>query len=322
MPFDITIVLPTHRLDRFLQQAVDAVKASKGVKIKLIIIDDRKNKSSKLPFSDLILETPSLGYGGAVNSAKAFIDTEYVALMNSDDLITPHRFLKQVKALIDSNADMATCGIQKFSKKIDNRIVALGGTSKTSIHENKSLLISSLSANATWCSKSEYWFKNVHFSEADNGADWSLAVTLSKDFIRWIHIPENLYFYRVHNTQISKKSLINTSTMESEWESLNRLLGLPHLDGGLGLQLVFPNCRNHEPCTAEGIEKLLNWAEAFESLPGSRYSTILKRRILGHFIKELPFGALRIRQLEYVGVDEIRAVIRDMFVNFGQRIRI
>jgi glycosyltransferase involved in cell wall biosynthesis len=196
----VDVILPFHRDDEFLRVAVDSILASQNVIVRLLLIDDRK---IPIAISDLDcyikVHTEGAGYAEAINSALPHLQSEYVALMNSDDWSSPDRLHKQILSLEKFDAELSICSLKKFEK--NHVLPALLGEIETEILDSNILLLGAYGANATWLATSKVWKESVRF-EKSNVSDWLTAMKMFNRF-RTAYLNENLYWYRKHPNQIT-----------------------------------------------------------------------------------------------------------------------
>jgi glycosyltransferase involved in cell wall biosynthesis len=217
----LEVLLPFHRNDEYLAQAISCFNQSDFKDLKLILIDDRKGDSSEIKCLEklstrfsLIETSGGVGYGQALKLGSTLINGKYVALMNSDDLFSPKRFSVQLELI--GSADLSICKMK--------RINSSGQSSRSLIkdlwvqnYDPIYLLFGAYGANATWLSTSEWWQNEVFF-DSYSALDWRIAFkTFSATKIQYSS--EGLYSYRRHQRQVtgSKNSFIDEDLVYSEW---------------------------------------------------------------------------------------------------------
>jgi Glycosyl transferase family 2 len=231
MAYDLEVLLPFHKDDFFLTQAISSLSRSKAINFNVILIDDRIDKTRnlnrlfhQLPNFQVVKTEGFTGYGNALKLGSRAITSSAVALFNSDDEIHPLRFYKQLQMLdrypmnFTKMQRITTQG--KAHKSISGDL--LGGQ-----YDPIFLMLGSYGANATWCMRAEWWAENAFF-DADESLDWRIALSsFTKTSVGYID--ENLYFYRKHlgqktaNKSLSQKSL---NPVYSKWNDLSKKLSL------------------------------------------------------------------------------------------------
>ena len=221
----LDVLLPFHRNDEYLYQAVNCFNQSDFKDLNLILIDDRKDDSSEIKHLDklsttfnLIKTSGGVGYGQALKLASNLITSQYVALMNSDDLFSPQRFSVQLETI--GNSDLSICKMKRINSD---------GQSSRSLIKDLSirhfnpiyLLFGAYGANATWLSTSEWWRKHVFF-DSYSALDWRIALkTFSSTKIEYI--AEDLYSYRRHKQQVtgSQNSFMDEDLVYADWNKFS-----------------------------------------------------------------------------------------------------
>ena len=243
----IDILLPFHKIDRNFAAAIDSLKNSNHKSLNIILIDDRPYVDSDSNLDNLIgsdLEityirtTGLVGYGFALKSGTTKITSKYVALMNSDDLIHPARFSKQLESI--EGFDLCFTKMAKINSN-NHQIPAMMGTLKQPNYHPLFLLLGSYGADATWLMTAEWWQKNSFFDH-ELGLDWRIAM---KSFFnsKIKYLDEVLYFYRRHESQSSKldRTYRSYDSIYSTWKELCMSYDLKNTDRNLFDTLVLPD---------------------------------------------------------------------------------
>ena len=306
----VSVILPWHRPDSLLDNAIESVKNSANVRVQLILIDDRVEPTEDRWGAQSHLRTYGGGYENAINCAKEFIEGDFTSLMNSDDLISPHKFRHQIDALYRDEARLNITRLTKMTergkvKSTNNR----NPRSDSPVRE--SLLFSSDLANATWLADSLYWKEMVNFELLGNGSDWLLAAKLSGDIEKWSYLDEGLYFYRQHPKQITSARHPISSSIEQEWDNLNIELALPELDGTIGARLIFLRAKKSaSPLGKSEVEQLLIWSTEL-SRRNPEFARELNRRISIFLARNFQINHLQHRQADYIFFDFLSKSMKD-----------
>jgi hypothetical protein len=220
---DLDILFPFHRVDKFLAEAIESVNLSNSVNFNLIAIDDRPNQDKDISYlfksvknSKILHTSGGLGYGLSLKLGSEVVEAPYTALFNSDDLIDPLRFRKQLSAL--ENSDLSITSLKRINEK-GRKSISYSGSITSSRYDPLFLLFGSYGANASWCMHSEWWKKNAFF-DSQECLDWRIAMT-SFRATNISYLNEPLYFYRKHRSQITANKKIDSSLMDpvySKWE--------------------------------------------------------------------------------------------------------
>jgi hypothetical protein len=285
---NIDVLLPFHRRDSYFQQALISLSRTKSVSIRLILIDDSLQQNimiSDLPcnFHDLELVKTggNLGYGLALKKGSEFIGSESVGLFNSDDLVDPFRFKKQLETL-DSH-DLSVTGMYKINQK-GAPIAPLTGEIKSKKYDPIYLLLGSYGANATWVMQKTWWLENAFF-DSKEALDWRIALrAFPNSKIHWN--PEKLYTYRKHPDQVTARKLQSEQCMDivyEEWKSLCNKLGIHNSS-----RLVFNCVATPWLYTGHASSKdIIGWTKIFRDIIKDKdvyrdVTKLLDRRYLNH----------------------------------------
>lgn len=285
---DLDILFPFHRVDRYLDSAIHSLNNSQGVNFRLIAIDDRMDKSIDI-FSlfanvknlELVETQGGQGYGYSLKLGSSYIDSNIIALMNSDDLVHQNRFKRQLFEL--DNFDLCFTKMQKIDGN-GKSIPFLTGDITSRHYENHILLFGSYGANATWCMRKDWW-KNNAFFDKNECLDWRIALkTFTKSKISMLN--DYLYFYRKHPAQVTSNLEIDYHQLDVVydcWLNLCNELGLEN-----NTRLVFDTLATpwlKIPKT--NYIEIQNWLKCFSKLKLSQsdelkknLSELIKRRLV------------------------------------------
>jgi glycosyltransferase involved in cell wall biosynthesis len=208
---DLDVLLPFHRVDKNFEDAVQSLANTKSVSFNLIAIDDRYDKSIDVSYIfkpiknfEIVQTKGSTGYGDALRVGTKEIRSAHVALFNSDDLIHPSRFAKQLAQL--KNNEISITNMKRITSTGRESFFSTGSLT-SNFYDPIVLLLGSYGANATWCMHRKWWIKNAFFDDKDC-LDWRIALkTFRESKIGYINEP--LYIYRRHSLQSTAGILSN-----------------------------------------------------------------------------------------------------------------
>jgi glycosyltransferase involved in cell wall biosynthesis len=286
---DLDVLLPFHKIDNYFQQAIDSLSSTKGVSFNTILIDDRVDKSQEintfvadLKSFDIVKTTGGTGYGNALKLGTSCITKDYIALFNSDDLIDPLRFKKQLKEL----SEVELC-ISKISRIKDNnsKSSSIMGEIGSKLYDPIFLLLGAYGADASWSMRTEWWKSNVFFDNQDY-LDWRIALKSFKE-TTISYIPEPLYFYRKHEEQVTKnRSSVSNNDLENThllWNILGKSYGLPDFSFEIFCIFACP-WRNTSNYTLIQIQEFLEQIDKNEFINNSSiapyFKKLIKRRLI------------------------------------------
>jgi glycosyltransferase involved in cell wall biosynthesis len=102
----VGVVIPTHRADEWLDEAVESVLSSRGVDVDLVVVANGMAELPYRPWQDdarvsVIHEATPLGPTKAMILGVESSSTEYIARLDADDRMLPGRLAAQVARLRD-----------------------------------------------------------------------------------------------------------------------------------------------------------------------------------------------------------------------------
>lgn len=223
---DLDVLLPFHRVDKFLEEAIDSLAASRGVSLRVVLIDDRIDRTADIiqlvsRFKNFeVMETlGGQGYGEALKVGSAALKSDHVALFNSDDLVHPNRLLMQLKAL--KNSDVSITNLGRIDKS-GRSMKSITGKLLSRIYDQDFLIFGSYGANATWCMRKNWWIENSFF-DRDECLDWRIGLKRFSQ-AKIAYTGEILYFYRKHKFQVTKNRHPEFQKMDIVYKSWENYL--------------------------------------------------------------------------------------------------
>jgi glycosyltransferase involved in cell wall biosynthesis len=282
----VDVVLPFHKVDSYLWEAVNSVLASKNVEVRLIMMDDRVEniRSIDVPRSIgsgsaaiEIHKTAGQGYASALNESKKYLKAEWTGLMNSDDLISQNRFSLQIEKITESETDLSICALQKFGSK--GRIPSMAGVIDPKIFDYRFLLLGAYGADATWVARTSI-FQAINFPELTLGSDWCAAM---ENFpgLKVSGISESLYFYRMHSDQVTAEKTnlpLEIEPIFQRWAYLSKKLNLPIVSKEAFINISMPWLTSR---ISKAVEKeVLNWFREFEKQFTNKQQLKFSKRLI------------------------------------------
>lgn len=112
----VTVFMPVYNAEKYLHQAIESILQQTYEDFELLIIDDGstdKSISVIETYSDsrirLVVNNHNTGLSAVRNKALEIIDSEFLALLDADDIAMPDRLKKEIEYL-DKNSDIAAVG--------------------------------------------------------------------------------------------------------------------------------------------------------------------------------------------------------------------
>jgi glycosyltransferase involved in cell wall biosynthesis len=282
----IDVILPFHRDDLHLRRAINSVIQSTNVNLRLILIDDRLNQDSKISLeitkgiSVAFAHTKGgQGYGAALKKGSEFIDSDFVALMNSDDLVHHERFRIQQESIAGYDLNFTSLIRQnargQYSKSITGELSY--GEFDTSF-----LFLGAYGANASWFMTREWWFENSFFDD-QAALDWRIALSsFQHSRVKYLHKP--LYFYTRHKMQSTSRSTTPAQfdVIYEKWAEMHdaTLGGRPsrNIFDLIATPWITTKC-NSWPELSSWIENFQSNSQSLSSGVSMQASHLLRRRL-------------------------------------------
>jgi glycosyltransferase involved in cell wall biosynthesis len=291
---NVEILLPFNKIDEYFVTAVKSVLASKEVRTQILLLDDRVDTSAGLPELPIetcrILRTSIRGYGNALSEGVHHLNSEFFALMNADDLIHPRKLITQILDLESRSADLSVGKIVKFNDSGKIITQSLGHLTKGE-YTPPVLLLGAYGADASWCGRTEK-VKSWKISN-DLASDWITAFENFSD-LKIIYSPKALYFYRQHDTQMTKTNDYKNFSFDEiykSWYFMNSRLGYQSLAKDVAKLVAAPWIVSDHSNT-DSIKNASAWLREFNFSTHKRYAILVNRRYAFLF-----FLALRNRRL-------------------------
>ena len=119
----ISVIIPVYNMEKYLKRCIDSVINNTYKKLEIICVNDGSTDNSleileKYKSQDsriVIIDKVNKGLSAARNSGLKIATGEYVAFIDSDDLVHPNFFEFLLKALTEYKADMSICDFRQVT---------------------------------------------------------------------------------------------------------------------------------------------------------------------------------------------------------------
>jgi glycosyltransferase involved in cell wall biosynthesis len=212
----IDVILPVRSEHKFLSAALSSIIQSEGIQTRVIFIDNSDSGlnhiRSGLRQHDIFIREKRPGFARAMNAPlmQEHDFSEYVGIMNSDDISHPLRFSTQVKTLKKTSSQLNICNVVNF--RGTRRAKPFFGSLQYEEYHPLLLTLGAYGIEPAWCSTSEWWIRNSFRSEVlhPDIVDLDLALRIFPD-TSISSTSEQLYYYRKHRHQMSRRSAPGSS---------------------------------------------------------------------------------------------------------------
>jgi glycosyltransferase involved in cell wall biosynthesis len=265
-----------------------------------LLLDDRIDTSDAIPPLPIgiysVLRTSRRGYGNAIAEGIENLKGSFFALMNSDDLVHPNKFINQIRDLQRENADLSVGKIIKFNDT--GKIISQSlGYLTNSNYNSRVLLLGAYGADATWCGRTEK-IKSWEFSN-ELAADWITAFTNFPNS-KIVYSPNAFYFYRQHKNQITMSQDFKVSSFEKiykSWNFMNTQQALMSLTEEAAKLIAAP-WLIQKKSKKEEIKDATRWLKEFDHRSNGEFRKLVNRRYVyllfrGFYSRIFLFAELR-----------------------------
>jgi hypothetical protein len=291
----VDVLLPFNTIDEYLNVAIKSVLANRDVHVNLLLIDDQpptRYRDIKFYHPQVeIIRTHGIGYYSALNVASAHLKSDYVTLMNSDDIVSCTKYTEQIKALIADESDFCVTYLSKFKGKFS--LFSKFGKNSSKKFTNEYLLLGSYFADATWLTKRSFWEREVVFGNEKIG-DWALALQVFPNNKVSI-VPKVHYWYRKHENQMTAEINFHKSSATQIyplWKDLAKRYRWPDLNLN-SFGLIAAPLTLQSNLSRSDIYESINWLLKLTKNKDKIISKLARRRYLYICIKYFPYRDFR-----------------------------
>jgi len=212
----ISIVSPAYQCAPYLPDMIRAVQSQTWSNWQLLVAEDCSGDGS----AELLLQAAQqdqrilpillerhVGYAQAFNAALGMAKGEIIARQDADDTCDPQRLFKQATLLLTGNYDIVTCSAQRMFPDGSIKSRQFRG-----MHPRNycTLRVPDGPCGASIVASRAVYDKLGGFKpEAEWSADtdWNFrALCLDRPPLRWFYLSEDLYWYRQHPGQMTKRA--------------------------------------------------------------------------------------------------------------------
>lgn len=221
----LDVLMPVSRAE-WVEESVNSIKVAAihaNIQLRLIVIITKSGLElesdifKSVPFLKIIrVNSYGANYETALRAGSVHLKSEFVALMNDDDICAINRFKTQISALRKSKADISIGRMQKFGS---HSYRPNFNSDFFKRYHHLFLLIGPFGANATWMMKRDWWLSRINSSTIKGEWDWGFALKYFPE-AKYHYTKSTIYFYRQHIDQISRKTDYRTNLIQNMRELL------------------------------------------------------------------------------------------------------
>ena len=206
----ISVLLPVHNGEKYLNESIDSVLAQSFTNFELIMINDGSTDNSqhilrKFEACDSrvrVVVRENRGLATTLNDSLEIARGEWIARMDQDDIALPNRFERQLQWLKQTNTDICGSWVRRFGT-FDKRVVRLKQTDESIKME---MLFCSPFAHPSVMMRTAL-VKHLRYDKSrEKAEDYDLWERAAEAGFKMTNVPEVLLLYRVHSGQISNQA--------------------------------------------------------------------------------------------------------------------
>ena len=222
----ISVIMANYNCEAYLKGAIRSVLNQTLANIELILVDDGSSDGSVALAEEIAQQDPRLRvfsgtrFGGPAPVRNHALDQargEWIAIVDSDDLIAPQRLQHMLEAAIRTKADIMIDDLAIFQSEgepdittmLDGDLKDRPGRIMESEYIKANMMYgrgSQLGYAKPLIRRSSLDTNNIRYNESMRiGEDYDLIVRLLSAGARMMSLPEAMYFYRKHNRSISHR---------------------------------------------------------------------------------------------------------------------
>lgn len=210
----VTIIIPSYNRERFIRKTVDSALSQTYSNIEVVAIDDGSTDSTRNILESYaqrirILEhegRSNKGQSASINLGLQITDSDYVGILDSDDVLFPNKIERQVNFL-ESNKDVDV--VYSNAEIIDENDKVLWPALGFDHYENGNpeniLLACPMGCPSAFLAKRSAYIRVGNFDESLRSAqDHDMAIRLA-EATKLAYLNEVLWYKREHSDSLSGK---------------------------------------------------------------------------------------------------------------------
>jgi glycosyltransferase involved in cell wall biosynthesis len=221
----VSVVIPTYNHSAYVLEAINSVKASEGVEVEIVVINDGSRDNSHELLNDLpgirYFLTENRGAHSALNTGIAKSTHDFIAILNDDDLYKPDHLLGSVLELEATGADIVISRYEAFGKgpfleqiknhsAVSDLRIKQYGLLKTLLQINWAV------STSAFCFRKQIFQSNGGFSALSMCHDYEFLLSAL------VHCQAKIFYsnrtdwlYRCHSENSSHK--VDTEERRAQW---------------------------------------------------------------------------------------------------------
>ncbi|CAM5324470.1 hypothetical protein GCM10010329_39110 [Streptomyces spiroverticillatus] len=173
MPPRLSVIVPVYNVETYLPACLDSLAAQTFTDIEVLVVDDGSPDDSGRIAAEYAARDPrfkvivkeNAGLGAARNTGLEHLhpEAEFVAFVDSDDIVLPDAYRVMIASLEESGSDFVTGNVHhinatKVWQSWMHRMLAGGAVQRTHVHQDKRLLADRTAWNKVF--RRDFWEKH------------------------------------------------------------------------------------------------------------------------------------------------------------------
>ncbi len=222
----ISIIVPVYNVEEFLEECLNSIVSQTYKNIEIICVNDGSPDNSKKILEDFqkrdsrikVFEKENGGLSDARNFGHKKSKGEYIAFVDSDDVIDPNFIYKLYKAIIENNTKVSICN---FSHLTNGKLLPycdLPNDKLIEFSNNNYFDLIGQYHNTAW--------RKLYHKSVIQDIDFPKGI-LHEDIGYWLIVlsnvdkialvPEQLYFYRQDNEKAITKNMSRRNAIHGRY---------------------------------------------------------------------------------------------------------
>lgn len=210
---DLNIIIPVYNSEKFLRKCLESLLNQKTkYKYKIICINDGSTDNSLKILNEFstkyknitVLSQENNGIAEARNLGLKNVDSKYISFVDSDDFVDENFIENLLDSAYKNNAEIVRCNYYEYDIE-NNKIIKKGKSNEKKLY-NKGVgkdIIKYKGYPWGGVFKTELW-ENIQFPNGYWYEDMIIRMILFRKAKIFSYIDDILYYYCIHNNNISK----------------------------------------------------------------------------------------------------------------------
>lgn len=212
-PHDVTVVITSYEQPRLLDQSLEALTHQTDLNFSVLVVDDGSQSGEALQYLSgveaqyralnlRLIQQPHRFLGAARNTGIRAANTDFVILLDDDNVPFPDMVGTLRRAIRHAEADVVTCGMRCFHDPTGPPPIDTNSGGPDQLFSAGPLLLGAVHnclGDASGIYRTSVFEKVGYFHELQGRVfeDWQLLLKVVAAGLRLLSVPEPLVWYRV-----------------------------------------------------------------------------------------------------------------------------